>query len=75
LGEDLHGELGIDALLADQLVQGIRQGDAETVGTGTKLAQGPLLEMRAHRASLRKADLPSMTIQIVIVICRARHFA
>ncbi len=43
LGEDLHGELGVDALFADQLVQGVCQSDAEAAGRqGNMSANSPV---------------------------------
>ena len=46
LGEDLHGELRVDALLADQLVQGVRQGDTEA--TEIMSAKRPLVSSCAQ---------------------------
>ena len=45
LGEDLHGELRIDALLPDQLVQGVGQGNTEAMGR--RLTKRLLGQMRA----------------------------
>jgi hypothetical protein len=68
LGQDLHGQLRVDPLVPDQLVQGIRQGDAET--RQTRSAKRPLSMVRRRLALRpRAANLPSMTIQIVIVGC------
>jgi len=85
LGEDLHGELGVDALLADQLVQGICQGDAETAWGDEGMCQPtapvflyprpspPTMRPRRPAHPSEMADLPSMAIEIVIVGGWVRH--
>ena len=71
LGQDLHGELRVDALLSDQLVERIRQGNAEAVGTGVSaMACSP---RRARAGSQQTglsepAKIPSMAVQIVVVV-------
>ncbi len=56
LGEDLHGELRVDALLSDQLVERIRQGNAEAVGTGVVSAKGIIWRMCAQAGSKRDSQ-------------------
>lgn len=34
-GEDFHGELGLDAALVDQFIEGVDEGDAETAHSST----------------------------------------
>jgi hypothetical protein len=55
LGQDLHGQLRVDPLVPDQLVQGIRQGDAET--RQTRSAKRPLSMVRADSRCGREQQI------------------
>ena len=60
LHQDLHGQLRIDPLVLDQVIEGISQGHAETaqsryeVSTGSLVALAPNTEHGRRRAALAR---------------------